>query len=174
MTTAIRIIPDSVTDAYEAVRKLIYQTIRKFQLRHGGDWQEIESEANMIFVERIWPKWDPERSSLVTWTDRNLWINLLRWRNKEWRRTNRTEALNGDGDDASFDPTAKREFDPDRFLREASDSVREAVRIALDNPKDITKFHSHKSWVMRLLRELGWTGEEIVRTFGEVREALMA
>jgi hypothetical protein len=82
--------PVDMDKTYEDIQLLIYHTVKKFIKHHGGDFDEMVSEANLLFVRMYkgeFAKYDPNKgTSFSTWFRYNLWMSLKTFRNRQIKK----------------------------------------------------------------------------------------
>ncbi len=173
----------TLAEGYLSVAKLIHGVCWKFlkRTRFGrvylernglpdGDRDrlppEIVSVAFFVFAERVWSRWDPEMTVLTNWTMHNMWWGLLRWANREAKRENRTQWING------HDFEDKRTFDLEaltkRMSRDATIMVTDAVRKSWPQRGGGSKTAA----MIKRFQLRGWDGERIEEAIREVQEVL--
>jgi hypothetical protein len=200
--TAITIKPER-NQAWESVKQMIFRCVNRFVRQFGGDTDEIENVAHLAWLES-YEKWDPARGDLGWWTmfrvERCLWKHAAKrdrlnarllttpFRREDysspaeeyvgesdWLDKRKTMVSSLNGKDAVLDPPARREFDLESLLGAISGEAASAVKLALDvgtDPAVRTEQRKHRT--VAALRELGWSAQEILRAFQEVREAISA
>ncbi len=82
--------PINIDKTYKDVQFLIYHTVKKFIKHHGGDFDELVSEANLLFVRMYkgdFAKYNPNKgASFSTWFRYNLWMNLKTYRSRQIKK----------------------------------------------------------------------------------------
>lgn len=172
------------THTYDDVKRLIYQTVHRFYKRYGGDLQELQAQANLIFLES-YESHDPEKAQFSTWLVFTLWKRLqgnLR-RDLRHRELAPTVAL------GNITMPDRTHFDLDQFMDELSEDARTVASLVLDLPMDIrlsletrkqrkgwdrqTPCENIKGALVEFLWDLGWTTQRIGESFREIGLALM-
>ena len=180
-----------MTDGWEAVKLQVYQLVNKFVTLNKargefhGTVEEVLSDvadswcSNFRRYDPHWrenPKtgelqpamrsWKGVEVALTTWTYWQVFYRLKDVRGEAQRRIER----NGEPtDQADAFPDERHRFDLVSFLRELGDDARIAVQQAI-----LTGDNGKRRDVTSCLMGLGWCGERITETFGEIRDALTA
>lgn len=146
---------------YDRLNKLIFKTVHQFKKQHGGDLDDLISQANLSFVEACRTH-KPEKSQITTWVRNRIWWDLEEMRRQHVREAKRMTCLS-----ASFEQPIK--FDTDRLIRQdLTHDAGQAVKTVLGFGK---KKQRKKHLVFHLLNS-GWSGQRVVSTFQEIREAI--
>ncbi len=161
------------SEAYTLTRNLVYRVCSSFYRTHGGDWREIVSFANEIWI-RSWRTWEPHRGGFAKRAAYKIQAGLhgkfLRPHKRDlqiFARVNQEENQMT-ADNAALD--LNEIHTPSLPLNDLSDDANTVVRLALDN--NINGPSKRRSFMVRALLELGWTGARILESFGEITEAL--
>ncbi len=175
MSVAICLIgPDAITETYQDVQKLICDTAWKFQRAHGGDFEEMTSIANLVFMKAFLSH-DANRASFVTWFRLKMEKAFL-------------EMQRGDCQRAHFNlPLEDRPTRPIRpfveLLSELSQDAQTIVELLLEFPdtlqEGILKKSPHPCHVRPVLKAylktfFGWSDKHVVDTFREIAEVISA
>ena len=151
---------------YHLMKKLIYKTVHLFQRKHGGDFEELLSEAHYHYSRAI-NNYDPNGSyKLSSHIYLYVWNGLL----DTWRtQANRQRSLprSYDYDLESFVECER--FDMDKFCIDLSPDAEIMVRqIPL-----IDGSPRNKAWaVAEYFLDMGWSATRIAESFQEILEAL--
>lgn len=162
-----------VTETYLRLEKWLDCIARDFQITHGGDLEELRSEANVGLVAS-YPKYDANVSTPMTFFTVTVWRHLLNYHRKE-----STQVLSGFNSrllaDIETQPPTICDGSPD-YLEALSETGKLVVDLVIDPPdyfQDQTLENTPVSWrkaIRTHLRNLGWTWTEIKTTFAELRE----
>jgi DNA-directed RNA polymerase specialized sigma24 family protein len=76
-----------IEQTYYDFENLIYDVCHKFQRRYGGNFDDLHSECNDLFLS-ILKSFDPHKAKLSTWLRKKLWFGLLDLHKKGKRRKN--------------------------------------------------------------------------------------
>lgn len=186
----------AVTETYEDVRLLIFDTVHKFHRSYGGDFEELVGDAHLIFME-VYNNFDPGRGTkFSTWLRLKIWYGLLE---KARAQAKRRKGLH----DRAVDQTDKRmssinltdiscidltnipavnqpTFSLLDFIseREISKDAVIVVNLVLNPPPGLGKIFEKSGWkrvrgcLREYLRGLGWTVARISESFSEIRQVL--
>lgn len=170
---------EAITSTYEDVEFLIKKTVHEFQKRYGGDFEELQSHAHLLFMD-AWKKHNRERASFPTWCRYRVWYGLLDVLRTKMQKDNRHKQV-----PLSPDATAPRPWLRE-FLADLSNDAKMIVMLVLDTPKDIElnmrrrrrlyKEEKDRARTRRavreFLRDIGWTKDQVRTAFTEIKEAL--
>ena len=149
-------------DHYQSVKKLIYSICHRFRKKYGGDWEELESEANYYYVLAC-KGWDEKKGKFSTHLTWKVWFGLLDMVRERARKSKRIEQLD-------FRKMATRiHFDVNQFHMELS---KDAVTVAKMAVGDFGNVDGRKWEITKVLLDLGWSGKRIAKAFKEIGEAL--
>ena len=171
------ILTETVKDEENLINKLAWKFCRSF----GGRFEDIQAEANLLFVE-AYNHYDETKAKLSTWLYHYIWGRL-----KNTLRKNRIHCYQlpddrFDEDDAHLEVLLKEPASPFfELMDSASDDVRDIIQLALFPPavpftdKDFqmgTSYCKARVELRSHLRNLGWTWDRIKESFTEIREIL--
>lgn len=174
MDTAVNAADETARD-YEAVRALIYATVRDYRRGHGGDLEEMIGEANLAFLKgRL--KYRPEASALTTWT-RHVVTRALQTADRRRARRHAvrpTVPLTGDVPD-------RRRASVAEVLEEVTRDARLAALAVLEPPLDVKinartcgggegSVPSLRMALKEYLGDLGWSAARVCDVFQELNE----
>lgn len=173
MNAAMGLLPRSgeidAEQAYEKLKGLIYRLVHNFHRQFGGDFDEMVSEANWIFLKAV-RDYDPNRGAqLITYVYTKVYWGLRDTLKK------RDGYLGGDHHFRKKHLTMDRLSISDRTsigerLNRLSEEAAAVVNIALFiRGSSPTAKRRH---LIEILREYGWAAEEILDCFNEIKEAL--
>ena len=171
MTTALALDKEKL---HATVARFISERVKNFQLRFGGDWWELLSEANLAYAHAA-KSYDPAyRTKFVTWVGRCIFDRfqeVLRQRGKAAaRQTVYVEDLENNTPD-------RRRFDLDAAAREVSADAGTIINYVMttDEARNGQRCLTAKSWRARIVEhfcDLGWAAGRVLEAFGEIREIL--
>lgn len=176
---------DPVSETYLEVKGLIFDTVYKHVQLYGGDFDEMLSEANVVFM-RVYKIYKPERGAfstlLVTCIYREL-TDMLRKRIADrpfWGSSIDADRGNGSMADKIQD-THVGKFDRDGFASSLSHHAQIVLNLTLNAPKEIAEIaigkgdepRNWRSTIRDFLYNNGWSSEEIATSFDEIRNALI-
>ena len=153
---------DGAGETYETVRRLIRRVVQSFHSRHGGDRQELESQAGELFLYA----YRTHRLRKGRFTKRLAYViyNGLLDRHRKAAK----ERLNVEGGDLNDRPGPSR-FSLRRFLNELSDDARTVAALVLEGVTEPVR----DTWdVLWYLIGMGWTARRAARGINEVKGAL--
>ena len=154
----------TVTDNdYLSLRNMLAKLVLKIQHRHGGDFDDLMSEANLLFV-RACHTHDSSKSRLITWVYTKVWYGLL--------DHVRAVAKHQQWDCEDLDQVAdKPRFNVQDLLREVSGDAADIIRLIVDDDgRDAAR--EKRSAVVQHLLSIGWAADRIIESFREIRDAL--
>ena len=178
MATATALDPRSET--FYDVKNLLHKIVHKFRRRYGGDYQELFSQASLYYV-KAYNTFDPSRGSFTKRIGYNVWMDLLSEKRRQAIAVKNRPAYCWDPD--WFECVAEQErrgLNVARLLGTISPDAAFVIKIVLDLPVppegDGWRPHkcpsySHRS-LIRFLSGLEWTGQRILESFAEIKEAL--
>lgn len=168
--------PTTSTEAYSMVEKQIRLYVHRFRKQYGGDYDELLSEANLVFCE-VWRLYSPSKGSIEAWTAHTSWTGLTDLLRKRLTHQHLFKRKMRD--------LYRGEYSPEwveRLMQDLSGEAVELVKVILQldeatgRPKTEAKWTEHGDQIrVRAIGELarkGWSGDMIVNAFTEVEEAL--
>jgi DNA-directed RNA polymerase specialized sigma24 family protein len=175
-TLALRDI--ALTQTYEDVKMLIYQTCWKFTEAYGGEIEEWIAEANYYFL-RAYESYQESKGTFSTWLRRNLWQHLMNY-SQRLRQIHKNIEIKPMGDEIPIISVNDRRLED--LLEEFSADLREIVDLVLDPPDFLindalekgTRPYNFRGCLRRYLKSTGRTAKEITESFAEIGEILSA
>lgn len=149
---------------YDSVSKLVYYVTHKFHKQFGGDLTELQSEAHEHYTVAA-TKYDPQRSKYSTWIHYYIWYGLL----KTYKRTKQRQIT---ASQLPKDIIAPTHFNLKTFLEGLSNESKQVAHFALTSLNKRRGKHSKRRTIVNVLQHLGWSGQQIAKSFREIREAL--
>ena len=181
MTTAT-LRKDALTETYEDVRGLIFETCWKFQKGHGGDIEELIAEANKLFV-LAYDSYDNKKSQFTTWLVSSIKNGLKRFVQTEWRQSHPSLSRVKE-----HNPYQEYEYTESFSVLELLDEMEKDAHIImqlfLDTPRELfvsavssdgKPKHIQVCMRKRLrnrLRQMGWTIRRITKSFDEIAQVI--
>ncbi len=167
----------AANETYAEVQLLLYDLVHKFIKRHGGDFDELVSRANELYMD-AYISYDPDKGSFSKRVQYVVWNGML----DSYRvSTNRTRLLKRQPEEilkSCFLPEQEK-FDLWGLLQELSGDGRTAVVLALRSPPEMMEAMvgndtptSLAKALKSYLQTVGWAPSRIARVFREVRQAL--
>ena len=160
---------------YEDVEALITQETIRHWKRYGGDYDELRSQANEIFM-RAYRTFDVGKGAFTTWLTFLLRKILLE---KVRRQSMRNARIRHHYVEDVEEPTTT-EFNMVDFVDELSDDGQTIIHLIFDMPKGLACICEDFKWKPLAIREviseyllgLEWEHERITTTFREVTKLL--
>lgn len=137
-----------MTDTYGDVAKLISYMVKRFQKRFGGDYGELLSEANALFI-RAYDEFDPNHEGACkfsSFVSNGIWTGLSNFRQKQlkerqirWQPGRYKDAPLPYDEDGELEVAApaKSRFDLSEFMSELSSDAKDLVRLLFNLPKEV-------------------------------------
>ena len=174
------------TDVYKDHENLIYKMVIEFRKQYGGDFDELISEARLIYWElysgngRRYIREKPNYSfaSSVCFFIRQMLSDLRR---KQLYRKSHSQELNTDPIELDSKPGKPKTTFLVELFDELSEDSRQIVTICLanngfvmrdDGPNRGLKKISDEDFLFTYLRNIGWRVTRIQDAFDEIKEAL--
>lgn len=182
MNTALR--EAALTDTFEDVEKLIYDTVHQFNRRYGVDVEESIGVGKEIFMKVLTAPigrggYDPTRGSFTNWLRFKVWHELLERKEREARDYSRLKRV-----DAELGVVADRTPPLGRWAEirdELSTDAKMVAHVFLDPPLDVkaslmemgrpTPFRMQRA-VMDFFTTMGWTRDRVLESFGELQRVV--
>ncbi len=166
---------DARTETYQDIQNLIYDVVWKFKRAYGGDFDEMISKANMIFMEAFFSH-QQKKASFSTWLHDRLWWGLMDHYRKTRLEKDRVETRE------SLEDIPAPIFMPFcELISELSQDAQTIVELILDMPQSVEQAALAKGTHPRNIRAalrsylrvfLGWSEEHVVQTFQEIAEVI--
>ena len=175
MEATITLRKDILNETYRDVENLIYSIVWKFQKRHGGDFEELNAEANLLFIKAN-DSFNKSKANFSTWLNFTIWYGLLDFQNM-LRETNKY-AYKEYIEESNL-PISKEMISTNPLidlLDEMNDDCKIMTNLILEDiiefPDTITKAKSTRNFRASLKRhlkdKLHWTGRRIKESFIEM------
>jgi hypothetical protein len=123
-------------DAYHVVQDMIHSICWSFTRKFGGDYQDWESEANVLFME-AYRSHNPDKAGLITWTWHRLhWglLNYLRRRGQD-KGLKSIEELFKDDEQSSGIFIAPKPSALPILMEHAEESTKELWQLIVEPPE---------------------------------------
>lgn len=181
-----------LTETYNDVEKLIYFVCHRFRKKYGGEFDELLSEANEIYMD-AYRSHDPERGPFHKHLQAKIWGGMISTLRKRLQRNRTVSVKRGkvfrvsDCSNVTIDESMKqRETIPfdERKLYAMSRDARFIVDLARNPTREInflitcmltpkiTTAEAHRRAIIDLLRHSGWNEKRIIRAFNNARKHL--
>ena len=155
---------------FRSVEKLIYQTVGIVQKEMGGDFEELKSEAFVIFVQAD-ESYDPNQSEYTTWIRFKVYHKLYNFRKKEMRAKrirpedyNKTALHDNLGEILADLPNDARTI-VDLFLQTPQELM-DLFELSGGNVKDVM------SVTAGYLKSFGWSRRRICTAYKQIGKAV--
>lgn len=176
MNIALR--KDALTETHKDVQKLIYKCVWAVKDRFTFDFNELLSEANMIFLE-AYDTYDEDKGGFSTWLTTSLTYRLSNYCKEQIKKNHLLESYLTNGE---FKTECTFDFDFfAEIIQSAKADTKEVMAIIFDPPKEIekklSKRNNYKQITVSMLREylkqqLGWSRKRIIDSFLEIRSII--
>lgn len=168
-----------ISDTYADVKLLLDDIVHRFQKKYGGEWEELRSQANVIFME-VHKNFDHTKgkfSAMLGYIISYRLLDNLRYdlRKKQIRIEKEQRKLRQELKDNS-------QHFYDNFIRDLSEDAITVVDLIFCPPREViltarTIFgeRNRRSMIFavtQFLSDTGWTAKRIFRSFSELREAI--
>lgn len=176
-----------LTETYEDMRLLIKGIVAGFWKLNGGDFEDLMSQANLIFIEAI-DKYDPSEAELSTWLTIKITNELRNYvkDNSDFVRRNyeRIYLSHKSINDENFTeprPTLNTNFSVVEFLDKLSSDAHVVVWLFLTTPREILdtilneKIRANRvaacirNRLKNRLRQMGWSMSRVRLAFDELK-----
>lgn len=160
-----------INDTYADVEKLIYHVANKFRAKHGGDIEELISEANVAFM-KAYKHFNPKRgakfSTFLHWV---IWNHLLSFAKKP------SLPVVDAGQVLDNQPEAFLVWD---FIDGLTEDAAIVVDLVFASPAELIesaegKGNQARNWrssIRDYLLQRGWGTDRIINCFSEIAAAL--
>lgn len=164
-------------ETYDEVKGLIEGLVKKFQYRHGGEFDELMGEASILYTElyRNYQRKYPFEQAIKF----VVWKGLLSKARKIASRNSNLPRLHVEDLGGMVD---RHHFDFERFKFEVSEDAATVAKIAVECPERVEALamqrrglnspSSMRAAITIYLRDLGWTAARIAESFLEIGSAL--
>lgn len=179
MNTALR--KDILTETYNDMQGLIFETTWKYWRIHGGDIDDLIGQANLSFIRAV-DSHDGSRSKLTTWIGVCIQQDLRNYMVNEYKQTH---PISIDDENFNLDIRASNNsFSVMELLDEMEKDALTILQLFLETPKEIImdileegKQMNHIQGHLRgrlrnRCRQMGWTIERIKKSFNEIKKAI--
>ncbi len=179
MSSAI-ITLDAATETYFDIKKLIFDTVWKFQQQNGGDFEEMVAESNLIYM-KCFISHNPNKGQFSTWLRFHLWHGLIDFR-RFIREENKYITIQHIEEIENFHlypaPAHIPFWD---LLSELSDDAKIIVSLILEPPgimqsaalkKGTAPCNIKTALRIHLSYILGWSANQIKESFEEITSVL--
>jgi len=170
---------EALTETYNDTENLINKTVYQFYKRYGGDFEELQAEANLIFIQ-IYNSYKKHRSRFSTWLCFCIWKGLLDCKNKLYRQTPKP-IIDGNEEDIQIiemlEDRKKHTFSSLELFDGIGDDAETVIRLIWNMPHDLPiKNGNHpchiRASLRKYLRDAGWTWRRIKESFDEITELI--
>ncbi len=168
---------DATTETYFDIKNLIFDTVWKFQRQHGGDFDEMVAEANLIYI-KAFISHDPDRAQFTTWLYTILQRKLLDIQRTKYKQI-QTYSLNDI--ENIYEYPALSYFPLWELLFDIDKDAKIIINLLLDLPDELQKIIisqrksntlSKKKIITNLAYLLGWSYLRTRESFIEIASVL--
>lgn len=164
-----------LTETYEDMKKLIVGVTYKFWLLHGGDFEDLKGQANLLFIKAL-DRYDPERSALTTWITIRIEKGLLDYIKRDYRFS-----CISISDELVECCPAFPNFSVMDLIDNLGQDAHVVLSLFLSTPREILssirdeKVRTNhvasciKNRLRNRLRQMGWNRRRIVKAFNEIK-----
>lgn len=155
-------------ETFESITPMLKRLALRYVQMCGGEFEDVFADLRCNWLSS-YPKFDPEKASISTYTYTGA-VRVLRNKLYKLKRTPHMEPLNDVGES---------EFDLNQLLRDLSEDAQLLVELVLEPPSELllpidgsitpTRIRRRlKGW----LKNVGWTMRRVQEAIEEIREAL--
>jgi hypothetical protein len=171
MEATLNLNKEVMAETYEDVKMLIYKTVHGFIKRYGGDFDELMAEANYSFVRNT-PKHDESKGPYIAYVKFSIWNDLLSLQRASRRHCH--SELN-DNTSSTVSPSRIPEI-----IEDLPSDAKFVALLVLEAPEELATMMLNEGGrprgarraIKQYLSNLGWTAEQVKRSFEEIGEAL--
>lgn len=165
-------------ETYEDVRRLLYSICHKFCSKHGGDFYECMSEANLCYID-VYRTYDHTRGSFSTLLYTSVWRRLV---NYSISRSKQQKELSVDVYSTPIPDRHHSSFSVESFLEYVSPDAALVVKLVVETPSEIMEIitakggeaRNYHSTIRHHLSSIGWGPTRIRLVFDEIRLAMVS
>lgn len=172
---------DTKGETYEDMQQLIKFLANRFAMKTGGDYEELVSDANMVFL-RVYDSWEPGRGAkFSSYLSTCVWRQFITNHRKRMRCDVLREAVRTNYVQLHIIDKTQPGNRLQDLMESLSGDAAMVAKLVIDSPADLAKMAEGKgghprNWVTSIrehLRGLGWTLNRIQMSFEEVGQALV-
>lgn len=173
--TLSRPVTRPIDETYEDVKRLIYKMCNDFIRRNGGDFEELLSAANEVYMD-AYRTWAPGAAPFTHY----LCICIHRRLIGDWRKARRLPISSLTDDEGGQTPVADqhRDFRLAELTEGLSEAAKYIIQITFNPPEDLDgmierkggKMLHYSSTIKEYLRGAGWSRAAIRDAWMEVQE----
>ena len=170
---------DAVTETFYDVRKLIYGTVWQFQKQHGGDFDEMVAEANLIYIKAFMSH-NPSKGKFSTWLCFCLGKGLIDFR-RFIREENRYVSIEHFEDWGEYQIQTPPRSTFLELINEVSSDTKTIIDLLMEPTNELqtalmkkksVKYYHKQALRAHLTSVLGWSNSRIKESFQEIVEVL--
>jgi DNA-directed RNA polymerase specialized sigma subunit len=171
----IRLRKDVLTETYEDMKNLIFDTTWKVQRTFGGDIDDLMGQANLLFIQAF-DSYDETKAKLTTWIASYITTGLRLYLTKERKQ----KYIIVDFREIEI-AQAPNTFCITELIDEMEQDVHIIVQLFLETPKDVIisfldednhmrHLQGHlKRRIKNRLRQMQWNVKRIKKAFEEIK-----
>ena len=164
-----------LSETYEDMQGLIFETAWRFWNSHGGDIDEYIAEANLLFI-KAFDCYDESKSKLTTWVVTTINNGLRDFIRTEYRQTHVSMS-------DEFESQSSKGFSVMELLDEMERDCHTIIQLFLETPQEILLSALAdknrrgvkglaKNRLKNRLRQMGWTICRIKKAFEEIKTVI--
>mgnify|MGYP003624781323 CR=1 FL=1 len=161
------------TKRFHEVKRLIHQTCHTFRKQFGGDYSDLFSLAQEVFLIACRDFDETKGAKFSTYVRNMIWFRL---QDRNRKIQNRLEILpkSDSGELDNVEVLIVDDFDLLEFLAKSnlSDEAKTVVRIAIQNKNVPASMRDGQAAIRKILMGKGWKSPECSIVFQEIKEAL--
>lgn len=165
-------------ETFEEVKRLVYHTVHQFKKSHGGDLQQLISEAHECYMNAF-HDYIPELGPFPSYVRMRVWCGLI---DIARSKAIRDRILKRHSDKVlAYQSAAHRSsFDISDFLQGLGEDAREVVQLVLAEVQTLQVENEDgsvlglfsRAAIRQRLKDLGWHWQDVSNAFKEIQEAL--
>lgn len=164
---------EKTTTRFNEVKLLIHQTCQKFRKQYGGDYDDLFSLAQEVFLITCQDYDETKGAKFSTYLRNMIWFRL---QDRNRKIQNRLSIL-PKTDSRELDNVKVLiidEFDMLEFLSRSnlSAKAKTVIQIALENKTVPASMRNGQAAIRKILMKDGWKSAECSDVFEEIKEAL--
>lgn len=164
-----------IDETYQDVKRLIFKVCNDFMRRNGGDFEELVSTANEVYMDAH-QTWKPGSAPFTHY----LCICIYRRLIGDWKKGRRLKVVSLTEPEGGQQQVVDRhrEFGLSEFVEGLSDEAKYIVQLVFSPPEDLGKMIDRKggkllhysSTIKSYLRDIGWSRAVIRDAWMEIQD----
>jgi len=169
---------DIVAKTYNDMKGLIKKTVYRFYKRYGGDFEELQAEANLLFILSC-ISYRENKGNLHIWIRWCVWKGLLSYTKSLYKQIPKSITENEQNHQIikMLEDKKSHLFSSLELFDGVGDDAKTIIHLIWNLPHDLpVKNGNHPCHVQtslrKYLRDMGWTYRRIKETFEEVTKII--